>query len=129
MIHHHVGSTQISREPTPPLHIGEDGVNPGRLTASALPSARRFRFGRGIDPSSPVTSRTSKGCLKLLVLRLLWIKGIQSGGDIVAAGNFLQNLLQIGRFEIEINRVRLLGQTRFYQCWHAARKSRSNSSA
>jgi hypothetical protein len=36
-------------------------------------------------------------------LRLLWIKGIQSGSDIVAAGNFFQHLLQIGRLEIEVN--------------------------
>ena len=50
-------------------------------------------------------SGAGKSCLKLFVLRLLRIKGIQSGGDIVAAGNFFQHLLQIGRLEIEVNRA------------------------
>ena len=51
----------------------------------------------------PFFSGAGKSSLKLFVLRLLWIKGIQSGSDIVAAGNFLQHLLQIGRLEIEVN--------------------------
>src|SRR5262249_39971174 len=50
-------------------------------------------------------SSTGKGCLKPFLFRLLWIKGIQATSNILAAGNFLQHLLQIGRFEIEVNRA------------------------
>jgi len=69
------------------------------LTASVLVRARGDNYIR-----VPCFSGTGKRSLKLFVLRLLWIKGIQGGGDIAAAGNFLQHLLQIGRLEIEVNR-------------------------
>ena len=65
-------------------------------------SALFFGLGRAVN-SVPFFSGASKSSLKLFVLRLLWIKGIQSGSNIVAAGNFFQHLLQIGRLEIEVN--------------------------
>src|SRR5262249_32109961 len=103
-IHHYVGGTQISREPTPTLHIGKDGINPCAsnfaLTASVLVCTRGDNYIH-----VPCFSGTGKGCLKLFVLRLLWIKGIQGTSNIMAASNFLQHLLQIGRFEIEVNRA------------------------
>ena len=95
-IHHHIGSTQISRQPSPAFHIGKDGINSRAsnfaLTASVLVCARGDSSIR-----VPCFSGTGKSSFKLFVLRLLWIKGIQGGSDIVTAGNFLQYLLQIGR--------------------------------
>ena len=105
-IYHHIGGTQFPRQPTPALHISKDGINSRSrdlgLTTPVSVSALYFVRGRG-DNSVPFFSGASKSSLKLFVLRLLWIKGIQSGSDIVAAGNFFQHLLQIGRLEIEVN--------------------------
>ena len=92
-IYHHIGSTQFPRQPPPALHISKDGINSRSrnlgLTTPVLVSALYFGLGRRVN-SVPFFSGASKSSLKLFVLRLLSIFAIQSGSDIVAAGNFFR---------------------------------------
>ena len=77
------------------------------LTVSVLVSPRCFGYARaGIARIRvPCFSRMGKRRLKLFVLRLLWIKGIQSSSYIMAAGNFSSTCCRSGDFKIEVNRA------------------------